>query len=187
MSSAKPSGLLYIANCTPMRQLVMYKLMHDAKGIYQPSLASRSPFQEVIEPGRQVALAGKLHMEQMNEIIDQLSAFGMIAASDVPNNLYDVAPLVFSIDAPVPRHVFEDVVAHNKGIKLESGAKRREQAAIAANQALVNNTGEESPVFEVAYEQETLSDLDESRIEEGFKVVNEKKGPPPPSRPRRVA
>jgi len=89
------------------------------------------------------------------------------------------------------------VMAHNHGVKLQDGQRRRESAAIGANEALSLVTREaslpEPPEFDVEYEQIDQV-ADEKRIEEGFHVERDlnrvpsdkqkqKRGPGRPRKP----
>ena len=179
-------GYLYIANVSRQRQIVNYRLDVDRKGIYQERMRLQAPRQEILAPGKQSIVGGDLGPEQIAQIIEQLEVYGLVGQVDVPNNLHGVAELVFNIDVPVSKHTLEVVHAHNMGMKIEEGTLRRHRAAIAANQALVRESGEIPPVFDVEFEQEEVSEMGEKSITEGFHVVPNP-GPQAPTPRKKVA
>jgi hypothetical protein len=176
-------GSLYIANVSRQRQVIFYRLETNRKGEVDDRLRLRAATQQVIESGKQAPVGGDLHPNQMSEIIEQLTTYGMVGVVDVPNQLQGVVPLIFNIDAPVPRHIMMKVVQHNSGAKVEEGALRRERAAIATNEALKNNVDNVPQAFDVEFEQEEVSEMDEKSIAQGFHVVEKpEEGPKPGKR-----
>jgi hypothetical protein len=164
-------GRLYVTNVSRQRQVLCYRLDINRKGEVDPRMANRAALQQAIDSGNQAVVGGDLHPDQIAQIVDQLSAYGMVGVVDVPNNLRGPVPFIFNIDAPVPRNVAMAVVQHNSGVKLADGAKRRERAAVAANEALKSKIDDTPQVFDVEFEQEEVSDLDEKAIAQGFHVV----------------
>lgn len=178
-------GYLHILNVSPQRQVICYRLDVNRKGEVDDRLKNRAASQQAIESGKQAVIGGDLHPNQIHQIIEQLTPYGLVGVVDVPNNLHGVVPYVFQLDAPVPRHIGMAVVQHNISVKLGEGAVRRERAAIAANEALKNVIDTTPQVFDVEFEQEEVSELDEKAIAQGFHVVEKPESRPP--RGRRAA
>lgn len=174
-------GRMYIANVSRQKQIVTYRMDIDNTGAFSERLRQNALRYETIERGRQIAVSGDLHAEQIKTIVDQLSVYGLVAASDVPNRLRGCVDLIFNLDAPVSKKVMEAVHDHNMGVKVGEGALRREHAAVAAHEVLAQRTGETPQSFDVEFEQEEVSEMDEKSIAAGFHVVakpNENQTPP---------
>jgi hypothetical protein len=163
---------IFIANVSFQRQTIAYNITLDKKGEYNERLARQAFRSETIERGQQIPVGGDLGMEQIQEIIDHLTPYGLAAEKDIPNNLEGVHNLVFNIGQPTSRAKLEALHAHNTGVRTGMGAKRREAAAIAANKVLSLAVQEEPKVFDIEFEQEAVSELGEKSITEGFHVVN---------------
>lgn len=173
---------LYVANLTLHRQDIHYRLdFVDDKGPSRRG-AAPPPRKQSIEKGRQVCIGGDLHISQVEDIVSQLSRYGMIGEADLPQlRGKRYVPYVYNLDKHVSVAAMRAVAAHNKGVKLDEGADRREKAALAANEALVSKImDEEPPKFEVEFEQLDVSELDESRIEAGFRIDHSAKPKPGP-------
>jgi hypothetical protein len=179
-------GSLYIANVSRQRQVICYRLDINKNGEVDDRMRNRAALQQTIESGKQAVVGGDLHPNQMAQIIEQLSDYGMVGKVDVPNNLRGAVSLVFNMDAPVPRNTMMAAVQHNSGVKIDEGAQRRARAAIAAHEALQSKIDDTPKTFDVEFEQEEVSELDEKSIAQGFHVV-EAEGPKGPPRGRRAA
>lgn len=165
-------ALLYIANCSFQRQTITYSITVDKNGDYSERLARQGFRQETIERGKQVPVGGDLSMPQIQEIIDHLTPYGLVAEMDIPNSLSGVHSLAFNIDQPIKRNSLEQLHAHNTGVRTGVGTKRREAAAVAANQVLALTVQDAPKVFDIEFEQEEVSELGEKSITQGFHVVN---------------
>lgn len=177
---------LFIANCTKQQQAIYYRLDFNSVGELDPRRqqqpAKRSP---TIPPGRQITIGGELHITQITDIIEQLKPVGLASVADL-NRLSGVVPYLFSTGTAVPAHAIRAVLAHNAGVLLQQGKIRRENAAIAASQAVDTGT------FEVEIEQQDVSEAGEARIEEGFRIMQKVEDVPDQvrrkaGRPRKVA
>ncbi len=176
---------LYIANVTRQRQIANYRMPIDSDGVFSEQLRKRGTLSETIERGRQICVANQdWHEKQAQAIIDQLSVYGIIDADKVPNNLRGPVELIYRRNMPVSVNVLEACKAHNMGVKTEEGAIRREKAAIAAHEVLSQRTGETMTNLDVEFEQEEVSEMDESPIASGFNVMAK---PPAGVEKRKVA
>lgn len=169
---------LYVANCTRQPQLVYFRLDFNEAGVpahnrFQPAK------QMTIPPGRQVPLGGDLHVNQIEDIIDQLSRYGLVASAEVPR-LRKAAPFVFNLDQPVSADVIRTVSDINLGILTRQGAQRRAKAAVAVNETVTNAVANEfaqrgidaepTDQIDVAFEQQEQSEAGEKLVAEGFRV-----------------
>ena len=114
-----------------------------------------------------------MSLPQIDEIRKQLETFGLVGEVDVPNKLWGIHEIVFNVDQPVSERAIRAVHAHNQQIRMEEGSKRRERAAIGANEALnlAASNAELPPPSEFDLEFEQMDQFqDEKRIEQGFHV-----------------
>jgi hypothetical protein len=166
-------GQLFLANVSYQNQIVMYNLSTDRQGEYSERLAKQGHRQEHIPSGKQQAIGGDLHPNQMAEIIEQLEPYGLIAEKDIPNGMRGIHTLVYNIGVPVPQDKLRALHEHNTMVRLGQGATRRQAAAIASEEALTQRIAEPPPLYEVEIEQEEQSEAGEKRIEEGFRVTHD--------------
>lgn len=173
---------LYIANVSRQTQCVYYRLDHNRKGeMMDINRRFTAPRSQTILPGQQVKIGNDFHMVQITEIVEQLERYGLIAQLDVNNRLMRrVHPYIYNIDRPVTAEAMKLVKMHNDGILIEQGRKRRQDAAVASNDAVTKAVqaqfteagipGEPVPAkTEVTFEQEEQSDFGEKRVEEGYR------------------
>lgn len=171
---------LYVANCSRQYQEVHYRLDYNEAGRQDQNSRFQPAKRMTIPPGRQVVLGGDMHIKQIEDVIDQLSKYGMVGVVDVPR-LKTVAPLVFNIELAVPAEIIRKVQQINAGVMIEQGKVRRQKAAIAVDdivQRTVNNQFAEANVpadtsrdtVETSVEQLEQSEAGEKTIAEGFRV-----------------
>ena len=185
---------LYIANCTRQHQTIQYRLEFDKGGARLPNPQQRMPLEERIPPGYQALISGgELHSNAVAHIVEQLKPFGLLHVQETSRQ-HDVAPWVYELDKPVPSEIIEDVFSYNQGIRTEQGKERRRLAAIAANEILSAQTGEDPRALELSFEQLDQSEHQESRIEEGYRIdtnagpaVSQRQDRAPRGRPRATA
>lgn len=172
---------LFIANPTIQNKIFFYRMDYIAPGVLVPE-RMRMPKRQVIARGHQEALGNKSDFtpDQVADIIGQLQRYGAVEAKEVTSagNLID---FIYSVDTPVPQKLIEHAVEHNKGIKFYAGKEIRKQAAVAANDVLLNKIidasiegdaapPEEAPPFAVSFEQ-VDNDSDEPSMEgEGIRI-----------------
>ena len=181
---------LYVANVTKQNWTVFYRTDIAPPG---SAIDFRAPGQQAIPAAnprvQQATVGGDLEEYQCNLVIKQLSQYGMIADSDLPNGLRGVHPLICNVGQPVSERAQRMVIAHNQGMKLEEGAERRERAAIGANAALSlaaqNADLPEPQKLDVEFEQ--MDDVQgENRIESGFHVERNLAAVPPRAKKPKV-
>lgn len=188
---------LYIANTTKQTQIVCYRLDYGKTGELKDANRRFEPAkQQDIPPGRQVQIGGDFHANQIADIVDQLSKYGMVGVVDVPRLRGKVAPLVYNTDRPVPSSVMEKVRDSNASVLIQQGQERRKKAAVATNE-LVQNTvansfaekgidAEPADRTDVVIEQQEQSEAGERRVEEGFHVVPGPQTRRKPGRPKKT-
>ena len=169
--------MLYVANCTKQYQEVHFRLdFNDSNHPNQNSPAKK----QTIPPGRQVALGGDLaHVSQADEIIKQLTAYGLVPASEIAR-LKAKAPYIYSRDTPVKPDQIRHVQNLNAGILMREGRLLREKAAIVVNETVADTVArqfaengidkEATQDVEVEFEQQDQSEAGEKRIEEGYRI-----------------
>lgn len=176
---------LYIANPTPQRQLIYYRLDYDREGNQKDMNRRFQPaHQQEIAPGSQAQLGADMHKVQVADVIRQLQVYGLVSADEVAKVGHRI-PYIFNLDAPVPADVMRRAQFHNNNVLVEDGRVRRAKAAVASNdliQTTVHNQFLEHGIpaqpadsTVVSYEQEEQSEAEEKRIEEGYEVVPEGK------------
>lgn len=180
---------LYVANPTRQDKDVHFRLT------YRDGRMANFPMykRQTIPKGKQVALGGDLDMAQIEDVVQQLSRYGMLGTIDLKGRFpAKRIPLLFSVDRQIPRPVIEEVVAHNDGVLTDDGRARRRAAAVAANEALLRNLGDDTPAppeMVVDMEQDEQTEAGEKRIEEGVRVLNRPlaDAPPPARAPKKPA
>lgn len=163
---------LYIANCTKQTQIISFRFNDNTPGSPQRfTPAKQTP---PIPRGRQIPVGGDMNLPQIEDIVDQLSKFGLHGEKDIARLPGRIVPYIFNIDQPVKAESIRRVVAHNSGVMLDQGRQRREASAVAANDALNVQAATEGIVantFEASVEQLEVSDMDEKSIDEGYRVT----------------
>ncbi len=177
---------LYIANPTKQVQVICYRLDYNKKGESEENRRFQPAKQQPIEPGKQAIIGSRdFHLTQVQDIVDQLAPFGIMAAKDVGRLPFRKVNYVFNVDMPVPPEVMRQVIAHNSGVQIDEGQKRRSAAAVATNEIVQNAVQNEflekgieaqpADNTSVTFEQLEQTELGEKRIEEGFEIVPEGK------------
>lgn len=181
---------LFIANCSRQKQIIYYRLDVNSDGAkndlrrFQP--AKQTP---AIPAGRQHPF-GDLHMDQIKDIIAQLTPYGLTEQKDINVLPPRVIPYIYSLETPVQAEAIRVVDAHNTGILRFDGQRRREAAAIAAQSALANEASTiniPNSAFEATIEQEDAPVNDEKRVEEGYRIPDKESEVPDHIRRKRRA
>lgn len=160
---------LWIANVTRQRFVIWWRLDGG-----QTDGRFTAPRQTSIDPNTQVQIGGDMELPQIQTLLDQLEPFGLVGEKDVANGLSNrTHEIVFNIDRQVSPRAIETLKRHNLAVKMKEGERRREAAAIGANEALKNTISDSElpppPQFDVEIEQMEQFQ-DEKRVEEGFHV-----------------
>jgi hypothetical protein len=166
---------LYVANCTKQGFIVQYVLDHLPNGdLKPPRPGGIMPTHQLIPPGRQLVIAGEVSMEQIESLVRQLSPFGALAEMEAKQarQRNGRIPLVWNTEQAVSAETIRLTDAHNQALLLDEGKQRRLAAAIIADEALNNQLGMVTPMFEVDYETESVEFGDDELpyLEEGVRV-----------------
>lgn len=175
---------LYVANCTRQNFQCAYRLEYMPNGDLKPTQNVMPTFQ-LIPAGRQVPLGGDVSLEQIESLIRQLEPFGSKAEVETKRLKDGRVPLVWN-HQPVTPETIRFVDAHNHSLLTVEGRERRLQAAIVADEALNNQMGSVTPLFEVEVETEEVSVGDETlkTLEEGIRISRPERGGAPPTETR---
>lgn len=122
-------GKMFIANCSSQHQVLAITI---------PDLAGTKAIQQPIAMGKQDYVGGQrldLSPPQVDAIVAQLRPYGLISAADVNRLPHRIVPYIWS-ETAIKGDVIRRVMDHNKGVHVETGAKRRERAALGTNDAL---------------------------------------------------
>jgi hypothetical protein len=166
----------FIANCQSQNTIINFRLPESAK-VHQYS----------IQMGKQMPIgpSSGLNQKEKDAIVEQLQPFGLLGLDQL-NNMHGKVPYIYS-EAPIRSEVILRVLTHNRGELKEGGQKRRQNAAIAANQqidALTESSGVD-PIraFEMSVEEESQGSFaggDDKPIAEGVRVSTETNPNRPP-------
>lgn len=170
---------LYIANCSPQRQVVHYRLPENPKIHTQ-----------TIEIGRQVQFGNnELTDTEVNAIIAQLQIYGLIGISELARAKRGV-PYIYSLNKPVPEKTFRDVIGFNQGVLTDAGKLFRQQAAVAVSNAMDSSTDDAglTPIraLEMSVEEDasTTGEQDTKLLAEGLRVDRAQTAKPRGRKPR---
>ena len=131
-----------------------------------------------------------MDISQIEDIVQQLASYGLVAVADVPRLKTTVraldltkittTPYVFNIDRPVPVEIMRHISSNNAEILSDHGRLRRQRAAVAVNdlvQRKVNDEFVQNGLDEIAtdkvdttFEQLDQSEAGEKPIAEGYRV-----------------
>lgn len=154
---------LYVANCSQQNQSVNYRLI-ESVGVKQ----------QTIEIGQQIILGGRDITDiQIDGIIEQLDPYGFFRA-DTIGKQHHYAGLVYSLDKPVSLDLMSRVIERNREILIHKGREIRQQAAVAVNNSLDENTGSAPDMLEMSVQEEkrgTGGDSSTDPLSEGVRVT----------------
>jgi len=179
---------LYIANPTRQMQRAYYRLEFTHNGDRIADTRSLKPAFHDIPSGGQVRVANRdLPMEAVEDIVRQLSEYGMLAVLDVEREslpFRQTVHYVFNVDKAVPAKIIERVFEHNQGTQYEAGKLLRQKAAVASAEIVAQATGDVQRSFAVEIEQEGENQFDTPPVAEGYRVDTQatKEDRPPPAR-----
>lgn len=191
---------IYIANPTNQAKQVNYRLDYTVDEHGNRTSQRLLPYKsETIPAGRQLPVGGDLHISQIEEIVKQLSQYGLVAMLEIKTaKARGKVALIFNLDKPVSMAIMKDAQDHNMGVLDAEGFERRRLAAIASSEALAGTvSGQGIPdvkdpkKFEVEYEQVNEDEnYPDANLADGLKVVRAHGKSPEPKRrhtPKRKA
>lgn len=185
---------IYIANPTNQVKQINYRLDYTVDEHGNRTSQRLLPYKsETIPAGRQLPVGGDLHISQIEEIVKQLSQYGLVAMLEMKTaKARGKVNLIFNLDRPVPSAIMRDAQDHNIGVMNDEGSERRRLAAIAGNDALsgvVSGQGvpdvKDPKKYEVEYEQVGEDEnYPDANLAEGLRVVRAHGGRPAPKKKR---
>lgn len=192
---------LYIANCTRQTMQLHYRLDFQNDGALDPRRQAQQAKQQTIQAGKQDIIGGDLHLNQIQDIVDQLQKYGLRAVKEVPElkttvkrldpNSRSPVPMIFNVDRSVSLDTIKTVMAINANIQVDQGVERRRRAAVAVPDIIAHRVNEQfaqagldetaTDNVQTAFEQLEQSEAGEKTIAEGYKVDKNAPAAPPPS------
>ena len=156
---------LYIANGTTQDHDFVYRLQGGPGARVQR-----------IPVGQQIALAGDLDPNQIDQIISQHSKYGLVPAEKI-DQTRPFAGLCYAVDKPVAATKIETLIRHNKDVLVERGKQIRQELAVASAKFSQEATAETPALlnnFEITIQEETYNAQSEtSQVAEGIRVAKE--------------
>lgn len=155
--------LMYVVNPTSQNQTILYRLDFNKDGVRLEGSRFSGAKRQDVPKGKQVQFGSDMHLTQINDIIDQLSHYGMISEVEAVKGTFQVTgPVmqIYNIDKPVSQEAVDIIVAHNMGNLLEAGRIRRKVAAVSTGNILGTND------FQISIEQETPGEDGQTPIAE---------------------
>jgi len=120
---------MYIANCTPQVQDFHYRLPENAKLLKQ-----------TIPLGQQIQIPGDLTQFDIDAIIEQHSRYGMVRVGEIDRTKAFIG-VCYDIDRKVDMDRVRNAIEHNYEVLEERGKIIRQEAAVAVNNSIEEQTG----------------------------------------------
>jgi len=121
---------LYIGNSTKQRQQFCYRVPEETGLRVQD-----------IEIGTQVKISGDLSTQQIDAIIQQHRAYGLVPAAEA-GKVKGFTGLCYSVGRPIQSATLELAIDANQRVLEARGKKLREEAAIAVSNGMEQTLGE---------------------------------------------
>lgn len=140
---------IYVANPTDQYRVLHYRLIE-----------ANRPFQQPIDSGRQVRIPVDLNVPQVENLLEQFSKYNIVNMKDVGGYKgRHMIPLIYSMDAPVPRPMIELARQINNGMARAIGKETRKAAAVAAAHQIAEVDPAAAKTLEVAVTEEKAGTL----------------------------
>jgi len=101
-----------------------------------------SLYRQTIPIGCQIVVGGDLDLTQVNEVVRQLSGYGLTKYDEL-DRAKPFVGLCYAVDRPVPNKRILFAMEHNAKVLVERGKEMRAQAAVATNNAIERTLVEE--------------------------------------------
>lgn len=119
---------MYIANCTHQIQDFQYRLPERDK-----------LFKQSITIGGQIEIPGDLSTPEIDSIVEQHAMYGLIEVTAIDRSR-DFNGLCYSVDRKINVESVRRALQHNNEVLVERGRRTREEAAVAVNNAVNEQT-----------------------------------------------
>lgn len=153
---------LYVGNCTKQHLDLEYRVPGEDAVQFRRVKPLR------LNAGTQMMIHGEAPRPVLDAILDQIRWIGIVPFDDVVRTR-DFVGFVFSFDKPIPLDVLQYAFDHNDGVLFERGQQQREDAAVAAGQALEATL--RTPMRSV--EVEILEDSEAPKLASGTRIVSD--------------
>jgi hypothetical protein len=138
----------------------------------------RSYRTQMIPIGQQIRLSGELSKDEIDIIIAHHSVYGMVSSKEIANFKGFNIPCVYSIDNPIPAEIIVELIVQNREFNEQLGKRLRQEAAVAVNSIIENNTTDTLKNLEMTIEEISTKERD-ATFAEGIRVTRDKeKGAP---------
>lgn len=153
-------GKMYIANCTNQRQEFIYRV---------PEVSA--PRHQAIEIGRQTQLSGDLSPKDIEFILRQHEKYGLVKVSEIDRR----RPFTGMCWDEKPIHVskVKTLWQHNQGVLTQMGKDNRQAAAVAANNAVEEQTPGALKSLELSVEEVATDKTPSPDFADGVRVTQD--------------
>lgn len=171
---------LYLANCTDFQRSIRYR-----PDFNNPAAGARM---QEIPPGRQALVYQRnAPLPAVEEIVKQLSRYGMLGTVELNRMPNRVVPMIFSIDKTISADQIRRVREHNRGVKTVEGTDIRKRAAIGAKSFVdtaAMNTNVAQGEFEIGLRTTKTFEDNQETVDEAISVSDDAPSPASPRRRR---
>jgi hypothetical protein len=130
--------------------------------------------QQTIPIGGQIRISGELSPKDVEAIITTHEIYGMVEASKIADFRGWHIPYIYAIGEPINAGVIAELVAHNRVVNTELGMKYRQEAAVALDGLIKDNTkGDKLNQIEMTIE-EVDTKIKEPEIHEKVRVTTDR-------------
>ena len=136
---------LYIANTTKKLQIFHYRMPEDPRP--QALMIHIRPGGQEVIPYRD------LSPQAVEAIVAPHRPYGLISVDEVPRHKPFVG-MCYSVDKPVPLERIQVGLKHNDELLAHQGRETRIAAAVALNNAIEQQTGQQLSNLEISIEEE---------------------------------
>jgi hypothetical protein len=96
--------------------------------------------QQNIPVGGQIRISGELSPKDVEAIVATHEIYGMVEASKISDFRGWHIPYIYSIGDPISAGVIAELVEHNRTVHTELGIKYRQEAAVALDSLIKDNS-----------------------------------------------
>ncbi|MDR6389224.1 hypothetical protein [Paraburkholderia phenoliruptrix] len=157
---------LYISNTSKNHQEINFRIPGNNRH-----------FTAKIAPGRQELIYKEGTRDDHVSIVEQLKPYGLRSVDEIDRSKEFVG-LCYQFDKPIPAEKLLPVFSHNDAVIMKEAQERRQEAAIAMDDALSRNAQETGAKFnglEVGIEEQEQKGVD-TKINEAIEVENPARG-----------
>lgn len=151
---------MYVANCTNQAQDFIYRL---------PEVPA--PRVQRIEIGRQILISGDLSQKDVEAVVSHHARYGLIKVSEIDRTRPFVG-LCWD-EKPISVERVKRLWLHNQGVLTQRGKDQRQAAAVAANNAVEEQTPGALKSLELMVEEVPTEKTPDPEFAEGIRVTSD--------------